>query len=76
MNNKYGEALAAFLKSSSLSQKKFADRVGCSQPTMFQYTTGARFPRKDTARRIHDETDGHVPLALWQAAAVERAGIY
>ena len=76
MTNKYAEALAAFLKSSGLSQAKFARSVGCSQPTIFHYTTGGRFPAKETARRIELASDGRVPIALWQMTAVERAGIY
>jgi transcriptional regulator with XRE-family HTH domain len=76
MSNKYSEALAAFLKSSKISQAKFARQVGCSQPTIFHYTTGGRFPAKETARKIELASDGRVPISLWQMIAVERAGIY
>lgn len=76
MSNKYGEALAAFLKSNSISQAKFARRVGCSQPTMCQFTQGARFPNKKVARNIHEESGGQVPFNLWQIAAIDRADIY
>lgn len=76
MTNKYAEALAAFLKSTGTSQAKFASLVGCSQPTVFHYTTGGRFPTKETARRIELASDGRVPINLWQIAAIDRAGIY
>lgn len=76
MSNKYSEALAAFLKSSGLSQAKFADQVGSSQPTICHYAQGVKLPRKRVAQRIDAATEGKVPFNLWQIVAIERADIY
>lgn len=76
MNNKYSEALAAFLKSSGLSQAKFARQVDSSQPTICHYAQGVKLPRKSVARRIDEATGGQVPFNLWQLVAIERADIY
>lgn len=76
MSNKYSEALAAFLKSSGLSQAKFAGQVGSSQPTICHYAQGVKLPRKAVAKRIDEATAGKVPFNLWQIVAVERADIY
>lgn len=76
MSNKYSEALAAFLKSSGLSQANFASQVGSSQPTICHYANGVKLPRKRVARRIDEVTGGKVPFNLWQIVAIERADIY
>lgn len=76
MANKYAEALAAFLQSTGTSQAKFAELIGCSQPHVFHFSKGTRFPRKEMARKIELATDGRVPINLWQITAIDRAGIY
>ena len=76
MSNKYGEALAAFLKSTAISQAKFASQVGSSQPTICHYIQGVKLPRKPVARKIDEATGGKVPFNLWQIVAIERADIY
>jgi transcriptional regulator with XRE-family HTH domain len=76
MSNKYSEALAAFLKSNSISQAKFARQVESSQPTICHYAQGVKLPRKAVARKIDEATNGQVPFNLWQIVAIERADIY
>lgn len=76
MSNKYGEALAAFLQSKSISQADFARQIGSSQPMVCHYAQGRKLPRKAGARRIDEATEGQVPFNLWQIVALDRAGIY
>jgi len=76
METIYSKALDAYLRRTRITQMAFALLAGSSQTGVCQYANGQRFPSKRVARNIDIATEGAVPYALWQAAAVERLGIY
>ena len=71
----YQKALAAYLEPADRTQAALADKIGKTQAAINRYVNGARFPDAQTARQIHDATDGAVPFELWQSAALTRLGI-
>lgn len=74
--NIYANALAAYLNSpDALNQSDLAERACCTQAAISRYSTGDRFPDAETARRIHDATDGKVDFDKWREVAAKRAGL-
>lgn len=52
--------LEAYLKMAKLSDSEFADRLGCHRTEIWNYRTGRRMPRADTAAAIEKATKGRV----------------
>ena len=71
----YATALKAWLDEPGRTQKSLAERIGTTQPSLHRYATGERFPERELAQRIHDATEGGVPISIWQKAALDRFGI-
>jgi transcriptional regulator with XRE-family HTH domain len=70
--NAYQSALQRFLATTGMKQEEMAARIDRPQPTLNRYARGKRFPDAETARRIHDATNGAVPFELWQSVAAEK----
>jgi transcriptional regulator with XRE-family HTH domain len=68
----YSKALAAWLDSDGRTQDALADKIGKSQAAVNRYAKGWRFPDAQTARLIHDATEGGVPFETWQQEASAR----
>lgn len=68
----YSRALAAYLAPEERTQEALAADVGTTQAAISRYATGARFPNAETARTIHDKTDGAVPFETWQEVAAAK----
>jgi transcriptional regulator with XRE-family HTH domain len=71
----YSDTLAAHLKARKLTDREFGDLIGATQPTVWRYRNGARFPDASVAREIDRRTEGAVPFALWLAEFNAKAGI-
>lgn len=68
----YRRALSAYLTPKDRTQEALAERAKCTQAAISRYVTGERFPDANTARNIHDATDGDVPFETWQGVAAEK----
>jgi transcriptional regulator with XRE-family HTH domain len=51
--------LDTYLKRHGITQREFAERIGCEQPTITRFIAG-RIPSPDLMRKIADETSGEV----------------
>jgi len=51
--------LDAYLEQACLTQEKFAEMIGCEQPTVTRFIKG-RIPSPELMRRIVEKTDGQV----------------
>lgn len=72
----YSKALKAYLdRPGALNQSDLAEKASCTQAAISRYSTGDRFPDAETARRIHDATDGDVDFDQWREVAAKRAGL-
>jgi transcriptional regulator with XRE-family HTH domain len=74
--NAYSRALSAYLdpkgRPADRTQEALADQARVTQASISRYMTGDRFPDAETAQRIHDATDGHVPFDTWRSVAAEK----
>lgn len=71
----YATALKHYLDTPEVKQETLAAAIGKSQPAVFRYANGQRFPDAETARKIDTATGGIVSFALWQSVAMKRLGI-
>ncbi len=51
--------LRSYLEKNGISERAFADRIGCSQASVNRYC-GERIPEPDTMRKIIEITGGEV----------------
>ena len=51
--------IAAYLKKHGLTQKQFADKIGCTQGAVSQWLLGAQ-PSAERAVEIEKKTDGQI----------------
>jgi transcriptional regulator with XRE-family HTH domain len=68
----YSKALAAWLEPDDRTQDALATRIGKTQAAVNRYAKSLRFPDAETARAIHEATDGAVPFELWQQEAASK----
>lgn len=68
----YRKALSAYLEPKERTQEALAGKIDRSQAAVNRYANGERFPDAETARRIHDATDGEVPFEVWQQVAATK----
>jgi len=61
--------LAAYLDAHGVSNKAFAERVGCSRVMVSLMRAGTTPPGLRLAAKIERETDGAVPATSWVEAA-------
>jgi transcriptional regulator with XRE-family HTH domain len=59
------DQLIAYLKANSVSQVTFAARIGVSQSALSKMCGGSITPRLQTALAISRETNGAVPVDVW-----------
>lgn len=59
------EQLTSYLKSHSISQTVFAERIGVSQSALSKMCSGSISPALKTALDIARETGGAVPVEVW-----------
>ena len=59
------EHLTSYLKSRSISQAVFAEKIGVTQSAISKLCSGAIFPELETALTIARETGGAVPVEAW-----------
>lgn len=68
----YSRALAAFLTSNGRTQEALAEQISRTQVAVSRYAQGKRFPDAETARKIHEATEGAVPFDVWQQVAAAK----
>ena len=73
--NIYSEALSHYLARSADTQQRLADKAKASQSAICRYAAGDRFPDRATADRLHEVSNGEIPISLWRIVAAERAGL-
>ena len=71
----YATALKHYLGKPDVKQEDIAREIKKSQPAVFRYANGQRFPDSKTAKLIDEATSGVVSFALWQSVAMQRLGI-
>ena len=71
----YSTALKHYLAKPDVKQDDLAEAIKRSQPAVFRYANGKRFPDAETARLIEAATNGVVPFKLWQSVAMQRLGM-
>lgn len=71
----YATALKHYLETPEVKQETLATAVKRTQPAIWRYANGKRFPDAATARLIDEATTGIVSFALWQSVAMKRLGI-
>lgn len=71
----YATALKHYIDQPEVKQEELARAIKKSQPAVFRYANGQRFPDAETAREIDTATGGVVGFALWQSVAMKRLGI-
>ncbi|MCB1767535.1 MAG: helix-turn-helix transcriptional regulator [Candidatus Competibacteraceae bacterium] len=54
--------IRSYRKQHGLSQTAFGRLVGLPQTTVSSYESGVRNPSHRTAKRIHDKTNGELPI--------------
>lgn len=59
------EKLAAYLSTSMISQRAFAQQLGIHQSVVSRFLSGAALPSLDTAFRMEAITGGAVPASCW-----------
>lgn len=52
--------LDRYIDTHGFTRQQFADAIGCEQPTVSRFITGARMPNPDLMRKIADVTNGEV----------------
>lgn len=71
----YATALKHYLDRPEVKQEDLATAINRSQPAVFRYANGQRFPDSETAKKIDEATGGIVPFKLWQSVAMQRLGL-
>uniref|UniRef100_UPI0035CBD0E0 helix-turn-helix domain-containing protein n=1 Tax=uncultured Sphingomonas sp. TaxID=158754 RepID=UPI0035CBD0E0 len=65
--------LDVYLKKHGITQRAFADLLGCEQPTVARFASGQRVPSPDLMRLIAEHTAGQVtPNDFFDIAPSER----